>query len=285
MKPDFAPSPDLYPFRSPWFQSSVGPVHYIDEGEGRPIVFSHGQPMWSFLYRNIVKGLRDRFRCVVLDYPGYGLSVRPDSYGYTPGELSAIVLSLVDHLGLDDMIVMGQDWGGPIGMSMAAGRPDKVSGIVLANTWLWRDVGFSMRLFSMGMSTGLMQRRILENNTFIEFGIPRSVSKTLPDEVMEHYRAVQPSPSMRAAQPVAPREILGSGDWLAELETQVRANLSTTPTLLIWGMKDRAFGPKYLERMKDIFADRVVVELPNAKHYIQEDEPDQVITSIIRRFS
>ncbi len=113
---DFTPSPDLYPFESKWFESSVGRVHYIDEGEGRPIVFCHGQPMWSFLYRHIVIGLRDRFRCVVIDYPGYGLSVRPDGYGYTPREHAGVVGELVDHLALDDMIVMGQDWGGPISL-------------------------------------------------------------------------------------------------------------------------------------------------------------------------
>lgn len=281
---DFAPSPDLYPFESKWFESSVGPVHYIDEGVGRPIVFCHGQPMWSFLYRNIVIGLRDRFRCVVMDCPGYGLSVRPDSYGYTPKEHAGIVGSLVDHLGLDDMIVMGQDWGGPIIMSMAAARPERVSGVVLANTWLWKDTSLSMRLFSRAMSTAFMQRRILENNTFIEFGIPRSVTARLSEEVMEHYRAVQPTPETRVALPVAPREILASGDWLADLEAQVQANLSTTPTLLVWGMRDRAFGPKSLNRMKDVFADQMVVELPNAKHFIQEDEPDQVIASIIARF-
>ena len=64
---DFEPSADLYPFDSKWFESSVGRVHYIDEGEGRPIVFCHGAPMWSFLYRHIVVGLRNRFRCVALD--------------------------------------------------------------------------------------------------------------------------------------------------------------------------------------------------------------------------
>jgi haloalkane dehalogenase len=137
---DFEPSADLYPFDSQWFASSVGDVHYIDEGEGRPIVFCHGAPMWSFLYRHIVVGLRGRFRCVAVDYPGFGLSVRPDGYGYTRKEHARVVGELVDHLELNDMIVMGQDWGGPISMSMAASRADRVSGIVLGNTWFWRRV-------------------------------------------------------------------------------------------------------------------------------------------------
>jgi haloalkane dehalogenase len=281
---DFTPSRDLFPFESKWFESSVGRVHYVDEGEGRPIVFCHGQPMWSFLYRRIVLGLSDRFRCVVIDYPGYGLSVRPDGYGYTPREHAAVLGELVDHLELDDMIVMGQDWGGPVSMSMAAARSARVSGLILGNTWFWKDISPTMRLFSKFMSTGFMQRRILENNWFVERGIPTGTATKLSDEVMENYRAVQPTPEMRVALPVAPREILASGDWLGDLDAQVKANLASKPVLLVWGMKDMAFRPKFLARMKSVFPDRVVVELPEAKHYIQEDAPDEIITAIIARF-
>jgi haloalkane dehalogenase len=69
----------LYPFESRWFDSSAGRVHYIDEGSGPPILFCHGNPTWSFLYRHIVHQLRDRFRCVAADYLGFGLSERPRS--------------------------------------------------------------------------------------------------------------------------------------------------------------------------------------------------------------
>ncbi len=106
----------------------------------------------------------------------------------------------------------------------------------------------------------------------------------LSEQVMDHYRAVQPTPEMRVALPIAPREILASADWLENLETQVNANLASKPALLVWGMKDMAFRPKFLSRMKDVFADRVVVELPDAKHYIQEDAPDEIITAIVDRF-
>jgi len=282
MTVEFTPARDLYPFESKWFESSVGRVHYIDEGAGRPIVFSHGQPMWSFLYRHIVIGLRDRFRCVVIDHPGYGLSIRPDGYGYTPREHAGVLGELVDHLSLDDMIVMGQDWGGPIIMSMAAARPDRVTGIVLGNTWFWREKGF-MRLFGRYMSTGFMQRRIVEDNWFVE-RIPRGVATGLSDQAMEHYRAVQPTPELRVALAVAPRELIASGDWLEDLDSQVKANLASKPALLVWGMKDQGFSRRFLTRMEGVFSDRVVVELPHAEHFIQEDAPNEIITAIIVRF-
>lgn len=281
---DFRPDADLYPFESRWLESSVGPVHYIDEGDGRPIVFCHGQPMWSFLYRHLVVGLRSRFRCVAIDYPGYGLSVRPNGYRYTPTEHAGIVGELVDDLQLDDMIVMGQDWGGPISMGMATARAERVSGIVLGNTWFWKDVTLTTRLFSRVMSTRFMQRRIVEQNWFVERGVPTGAATDLSDEVMDHYRAVQPTPADRVALPIAPRQILASGDWLADLEVQVKAKLASKPALLVWGMKDPAFRPTNLSRMQQVFTDQVTVELPDAKHYIQEDSPDEIITAITNRF-
>ena len=117
---DFVPSKELYPFESKWFESSVGAVHYIDEGEGPAILFLHGNPMWSFLYRKIVRLLRDDFRCVAVDYPGFGLSVRPPGYSYMPREHAVVVGELVRELDLQDAVLMGQDWGGPIGLQVAA---------------------------------------------------------------------------------------------------------------------------------------------------------------------
>lgn len=285
MAVDFTPSSRLYPFESKWFNSRVGEVHYIDEGSGRPMVFCHGQPMWSFLYRNIVIGLRDRFRCVAVDYPGFGLSVRPDDYSYTPKEHSEIVGELVDGLGLGDMIVMGQDWGGPISLSMAADRGDRVSGLVLGNTWFWRDESPIFAFFSRLMGTGFMQRQIVEKNFFVERMVPMSAATELTDEVMDHYRGVQPTPEMRRGMAEFPIQILASREWLDSLEERVKTNLSSKPVLLVWGMKDMAFRPRMLERMRGVFPDHVVVELPEAKHYIQEDAPGEIVRAITDRFT
>ncbi len=89
---------------------------------------------------------------------------------------------------------------------------------------------------------------------------------------------------MRVGVAQFPREILASGDWLDELESQVKTNLASKPVLLVWGMKDMAFRPKFLTRMKAVFPDQVVVELPKAKHFIQEDAPEEIVSAIIDRF-
>ena len=150
---DFTPDPELFPFESRWFESSVGPLHYIDEGTGRPILLLHGNPDWGFLYRKIVSALKDDFRCIVPDYPGFGLSIHPAGYGYSSEEHAGVVGELVDELDLQDVIVMGHDWGGPIGMDIASQRADRVGGLVMGNTWYWADNSLITRIFSNVMGS------------------------------------------------------------------------------------------------------------------------------------
>jgi haloalkane dehalogenase len=137
MRIDFTPDPALYPFESRWFDSSRGRVHYIDEGDGPPVVRYHGNPTWSFLYRDVIAALRGRFRCIAADYLGFGLSDRPPAFGYTITEHAQVMGEFVDHLGLDGYLTMGQDWGGPISMAVATARADRVRGVILGNTWFW----------------------------------------------------------------------------------------------------------------------------------------------------
>lgn len=285
MKIDFSPDPSLYPFTSRWFDSSSGQVHYVDEGTGPPILLCHGNPTWSFLYRRIIPALRDRFRCVAVDYLGFGLSERPDGYGYTTAEHIGVVGELVDHLDLDDLVVMGQDWGGPIGTGVAVERADRIRGLALGNTWFWPTDLPRTKTFSRVMSSGPMQRRILERNFFVERLMPGAMTSKLSTGEMDHYRKVQPSPEARRGVAKMPQELLAARPLLERLSREVPARLEDKPVLLVWGMKDFAFPAKALvPRMKAVFPDHEVVELTEAKHYIQEDAPDQIAEAILSRF-
>lgn len=112
-------------------------VHYVDEEAGPTLLLLHGNPTWSFLYRKLIRGLKDYFRCVALDYPGFGLSSAPDRYTFTPREHSLIVEEFVDRLNLSKLTIMVQDWGGPIGFSLAIRRPELVDRFIVGNTWAW----------------------------------------------------------------------------------------------------------------------------------------------------
>jgi haloalkane dehalogenase len=260
-------------------------MHYLDEGAGPPILFCHGNPTWSFLYRHIVGALRDRFRCVAVDYLGFGLSERPDGYGYTIEEHARTVGELVDHLGLEAMVVMGQDWGGPIGVTVAVERAERIRGLVLGNTWLWPADALSFKAFSKLMGSSPMQRRILEENFFVERIMPFSMARKLTPQEMDHYRRAQPSPQARRGVAEMPKQILAARPLLERLSREVPGRLGSKPALLVWGMKDLAFRPKaFLPKMRSNFPDHVMVELPAAKHYIQEDAPEEIAEAIAKRF-
>ncbi len=289
MSIDFTPDPRLYPFQSRWFDSSQGRMHYIDEGpadfKGPPILLCHGNPTWSFLYRNIVIALRDRFRCIAPDYLGFGLSERPAAFGYTIEEHARMVGEFVDHLGLENFLTMGQDWGGPISMAVAVERAERVRGVILGNTWFWPTDEIGMKIFSRVMSSPPMQYAILRRNFFVERLIPAGTQHRPSAAIMGHYRAVQPSPAARRGVAEMPKQILAARPLLARLAREVPANLGAQPALLVWGMKDFAFRPgPMIPRMRETFPDHVLVELPGAKHFIQEDAPDQIAGAIAERF-
>jgi haloalkane dehalogenase len=283
---EFTPDPELYPFTSRWFDSSRGRVHYIDEGTGPVIVFFHGNPTWSFLYRNIIAGLRDRFRCIAPDYLGFGLSERPSEFTYRIDEHASVMGELVDHLELDRYLSMGQDWGGPISMAVGTDRADRVRGVVLGNTWFWPTSELSTKVFSVVMGSPPMQWAITKRNFFVERMIPAGTSTSLDDAVMEHYRGVQPTPQDRAGVARMPKEILAARPLLERLSRDVPTKLGSKPALFVWGMKDFAFRPgPNLPRMREAFPDHVVVELAEANHFMQEDAPGQIAEAIIDRFA
>jgi haloalkane dehalogenase len=234
MNVDFTPDPTQFPFESRWFDSSAGRMHYVDEGAGPTIMFFHGNPMWSFLYRHLIIALRDRFRCVAADLHGFGLSERPDTgFGYTAAEHVRTLGELVDHLRLTDFVVMGQDWGGPTGLGVAVERADRVRGVVLGNTWFWPATPL-FRTFSVLASTPPAQWAIRRRNLFVERFVPRATTRRLEDEEMAHYRGVQPSPAARAGIAAFPPQIR-SAPLLAALQHTVPARLGTKPALIVWG--------------------------------------------------
>jgi haloalkane dehalogenase len=280
----FQPSRELYPFESHWFHSPVGRMHYVDEGRGPPILFCHGNPTWSFLYRNVILSLRNQFRCVAIDYPGFGLSDRPMRFGYTPQEQTRVVVQLVNRLDLRNLVIVGHDWGGPIGVATALSDPDRIRGLAFGNTWFWPPAYSRMNLFSRFMSTSYMQKAILERNFFVEKLIPAQVVRTLSPLEMDHYRGVQATPEMRRGVAEFPRQINVARPWLAALARGAERELARKPLLLTWGMRDIGAPPKYMRKWRRVFPDHRVVELPQAKHFIHEDASPEIARSIAERF-
>ena len=138
----------LYPFDSHYAEINGGSVHYVDEGSGPPLLLLHGNPTWSFLYRDIITGLRVRYLCIAPDHPGFGLSRAAPDYRYTPPEHAAVLEKLVLELDLSEVTMMVQDWGGPIGFAVATRHPDRFAAFVIGNTWAWAKADLGTQLFS-----------------------------------------------------------------------------------------------------------------------------------------
>jgi pimeloyl-ACP methyl ester carboxylesterase len=135
-RPSWLPE-GLFPFADHYADIDGARVHYVDEGSGPPLLLLHGNPTWSFLYRDIISGLQDRFRCIAPDYPGFGLSDAPPGYGYTPAEHAKVIEALLLRLDLTEVTLMVQDRGGPIGFAVAARQPHRFAAFVIGNTWAW----------------------------------------------------------------------------------------------------------------------------------------------------
>ncbi len=281
---EFRPDPRLFPFESHWHEGSTARIHYIDEGEGDPILFLHGNPTWSFLYRGLVIRLRKHFRCVAPDLPGFGLSDHPLDYRYTPEEHAKTITEFARSLDLENLTIMGHDWGGPIGMKVAVEEPDRLRALVMGNTWYWPTTALHLRAFSWVMSTGYMQGMIHKKNFFVQRIIPLGVKHPLAPEVLQHYQGPFPTFDSRAGIAEFARQIRLSANWLAQLEIGVRRNLREIPLLLTWGMEDLAFTPAFMDVFLRDFERASVVRM-DAKHYIQEDAPGEVSRAVLEFLS
>jgi len=277
--PPFRPDRRLFPFESRWFESPVGPVHYLDEGAGAPILFLHGNPTWSFLYRGIVIRLRKSFRCIAVDYPGFGLSTHPEDYGYTPAEHADVVRALVRHLGLDNLTIMGHDWGGPIGMRVALDELTRLRALVMGNTWYWPVDSWQLKVAGYVLSSAPMQAQILKRNLFVEKIMPLGVKYPLADEVLHHYREALPTSTSRIGVAELSRQLMAASLWLGDLADEVRDGLSNVPLLLTWGIEDLAFPHHLMERFREDFRLSTIRRL-DAKHFIQEDAPAEISEAI-----
>jgi haloalkane dehalogenase len=196
-------SRELYPFDNHYVEIGRCRVHYIDEGIGPPLLLLHGNPTWSFLYRDIITGLRHRFRWVAVDYPGFGLSTAAPGYGFTSSEHAGVLEELIAFLDLQKITMMVHDWGGPIGFAVATRHPERFSAFVIGNTFAWPKSDLLTQIFSRTFGGPIGAWLILKRNFFVESILPANVrTKGLPSTVMDGYRGPFPTPESRKPQHV-----------------------------------------------------------------------------------
>ena len=274
-----------YPFRSNYLNLEMGKMHYLDEGKGDPVVMLHGNPTWSFLYRHLVSGLSNSYRCIAVDYIGFGLSDKPKNWSYLPQDHAKNVEILMEKLGLKDITLIVQDWGGPIGISYAISHPDNVKQLVIMNTWAWSvSDDFHFRWFSRFLG-GMFGKLLITRFKFFERTIMKAFNKNrskFTKSIHQHYLRPFSNSKERKGVWMFPREITGSSDWLQGLWSQ-RAKIKDKPALLIWGMKDVAFREMELKIWEDMFSHSKTVKLEGVGHYVPEETGSELIP-IIKEF-
>lgn len=272
--------PTEYPFEDHVVEIDGNQVHFIDVGVGPTLLFVHGNPVWSFEYRQVVKLLELSFRCVCVDLPGFGLSVAAPDFTFLPKAQSEVLGQFVQRLDLLDYSIVVQDWGGPIGLSAALLATERLSGVVISNTWAWPvngNPGFEKFSSLMGGPLGHFGSKYF--NVFVNLVLPVSHKKRKLSRIEKrHYRRALPA-GHRQPTWILPKEIIASRDFLAALESQL-TSLSTLSALILWGDKDDAFQAPELSRWQQILPNAKTVVLEGVGHFAPSEAPEEFASAI-----
>jgi pimeloyl-ACP methyl ester carboxylesterase len=276
-----------FPFEPRYLQAGEVRLHYVDEGprDATPLLFTHGNPTWSYLWRRQIADLSQQgHRCVAFDHMGFGRSDKPPHLSvYTLRAHIDNALALIDALDLRDVVLVAHDWGGPIGLGALLERRDRLRALVLMNTWAWELPSFLPPFIREFRTEGLGEILALGGNLFVE-SIPGGMARRDVDPVMmAAYRAPFPDYWSRAGMLAFQREIpLTERDRSAKLMGSIHERLPEldVPVLLVWGLRDRVFQPVFLDQWRELFPEARTVELGDAGHFLVEDRPEAVTEAI-----
>jgi len=279
----------VYPFADHYLNISGLRYHYLDEGFGEPLVMLHGNPTWSFFYRNLVLGLRDAYRTVVPDHIGCGLSDKPDDsrYEYSLRRRVADLETLLDHLGLrNNLTLILHDWGGMIGMALAHRHPEWIKRLIVFNTAAFpmpqgKRLPWSLWWCRLPLIGPLLVRGF---NVFCRGALRYCVCKPLPAEVRKGYLAPYDSwrnriAILRFVQDI-PLTVTDRGFDLVKAVADGLYRFASLPTLICWGERDFVFDHSFLEEWRRRFPFAEIHLFPDAGHYVLEDAGAEVLLRI-----
>jgi haloalkane dehalogenase len=265
-----------FPFSSSYRDYEGLRLAHLDEGEGAPVVFFHGEPTWSFLWRKVIPPVRDAgFRCIAPDLPGFGRSDKPvDFEWYTYDRHVASVAPLLEQLDLRDATIVVHDWGGPVGLRLAVEHPDRIARIVIMDTGLFTG--------RQKMSDAWIQfRNFVERTEDLPVGmLVRGACKRDPgDEVIAAYDAPYPNPDSKAGARAFPLMLPTSPEMPgAQTGERVLEALrgDERPKLILWADSDPVLTPETGERFAAALGTEVNHVIEDASHFLQEDAGPEI---------
>lgn len=270
-----------YPFTDQYIQLEAGKMHYVDVGEGETLLFIHGTPTWSFLYRKYIQALSKNYRCIAIDHIGFGLSEKSADFDGTPQSHSQNLTAFIEKLDLTDITLVVHDFGGPIGLSSAIQNHHRVKQIVLFNTWLWGTKNNPQaqkvnKLINSAIGKFMYLWLNVSPKLLIKQGI--SDKKNLTKEIHVQYIKPFPDKASRLSLWNIGRSLVGSSDWYQEQWEKLDV-LANKPWLVLWGRKDTFITTEYLQKWKQRLPKSEVKEY-EAGHFLQEENPTETIEAI-----
>lgn len=296
-----------FPFKPNFFSGRGFKMHYVDEGEGEPVICLHGQPTWGYLYRHFIPYLSRHYRVIVPDYMGYGKSETPKDKEYSFKTHVENLAALIEYLDLKNITIVCQDWGGPITGSYALRYPDRIKRLCLMNTML----GYGGAVQDAPSSKGAVPR--LTDSSWFQWvvkahkeGYYRDIMSHLGDHVLSNMKklnftnsaAVTPDWIKAYSLPFStPEETIAAVEFPLDaalnrikdyvVESIKMGNLDKVrnkPAMLAEGMEDKAMPPALvINDFRRLFPNGPIVELDNVGHFCQEDAP-QALTALIHQF-
>jgi cis-3-alkyl-4-acyloxetan-2-one decarboxylase len=280
----------LYPFESNYIEIDGMRYHYLDEGHGEPLLMLHGNPTWSFYYRGLVNAFSDRYRVIVPDHIGCGLSDKPfeSKYDYTLKNRVDNLSTLMESLKFDQPVTLVvHDWGGMIGLAWALDHLDQVGRIVVTNTAGFfppNDKPIPNRLKLIRVGGVLMRRAVLSFNLFARAALYMAPRRPLAAEVKAGLIAPYDSPRSRLATlnfvldiPLGPKD--PSGSIVARVEHNLQ-RIFNRPALILWGAHDFVFDGDYYQEWRRRLPQVEAHWFEDAGHYLLEDIPDKIISHL-----
>ncbi len=271
----------LYPFNSHFLQLNGHNLHFVDEGHGQPILMLHGNPTWSFYYRNLIQTFSPKLRCVVPDHMGCGLSDKPQDYGYNLEAHIQNTYKLICFLDLQKIILIVHDWGGAIGFGLVTRYPELFDRIVILNTGAFPSQEIPKRIdFLKGPFGEWLTRKW---NLFAWPATFMTTTKPLPKKVKEGYLLPYNSYENRIAvakfvQDIPMDESHPSWHTLKEIEEKLPA--LKHPKLILWGGKDFCFNQHFFERWVALYPEASARWYAQAGHYVLEDALEETSEEI-----
>ncbi|MDH3349477.1 MAG: alpha/beta fold hydrolase [Desulfobulbaceae bacterium] len=255
-------------------------MSYIDEGAGdRVVVMLHGNPTWSYLYRNLITRLKPGYRVIAPDHIGCGLSDKPEDYDYTLANHIDNVETLLKGLGIEKCVLVVHDWGGAIGMGWAGRHPDAVEGLVVLNTGAFRSKRIPLRIAACRIPR-LGEWIVRALNGFagaaVYMAVAHKMSKSIKAGFLHPYNNWQNRVAVhRFVMDIPLNNKHQSWDTLVQVENNLN-KLQNKPMLICWGGKDFCFDRVFYQEWRQRFPDADAHYFSDGGHYILEDVFEEV---------